>query len=318
MFVCAVVAASMTGLAQRPAVGDAAPWRAVADLQGMSRTLEDCLGPRGLVIVFWAAWSERSLDELAHLDTQRERLVKQGVGLVAINVERQVMDAASVAELRQWVAARGIGIPIIVDDGLEMFHAYGVATVPTTVLLDGHGKVALIAAGYFSGQREQLADKIDALAGVERPTPTSSDPIASPTALRRHRMGRLQLAGGRSEQARASFEAAAKADPAFVDPLVELAALALDDGDLASARRWLDKAAALVAEDGAVVRERVRLGFLAGDLSGEAAALQLRMLSARDRIAAAYAALLIDGRARAEVGTEMARARRAEARAERK
>jgi tetratricopeptide (TPR) repeat protein len=149
-------------------------------------------------------------------------------------------------------------MPVLVDDRLELFHAYGVITVPSTALVDGDGKLTYFLYGYSHEEREKLFDALDQLAGIRRQR-RAVRPTAEPAAIRRLQFGRLQLAQGRAAAARSSFEAAAQADPAFADPLVELAALALDDDDLAHARELLDRAAALHPENPGARRERARL-----------------------------------------------------------
>lgn len=272
---------------QRPAIGASAPMPALRDVQGVERPLKTLAGPRGLGVLFWAAWSERSVEELRRLDAAAEELAARGVSVVAVSVERYGVGEAELAALRQRVAGLGLHVPVLVDQSLELFHAYGVVTVPSTAIIDGNGKLAYFLYGYSHEQREELFDALDRLAGIERRR-ESRRAKAAPAAIRRLQFGRLQLAQGRVAPARSSFETAARADRTFPDPLVELAAIAIDELNASLARELLDRAAALDPEHPAARRERARL-LLVEQRGGEAHSL-LRALAANssDPVVAAY------------------------------
>ncbi|HMF94756.1 MAG TPA: redoxin domain-containing protein [Vicinamibacterales bacterium] len=245
---------------ERPAIGGPAPLLALHDLNGGPRPLADVKGRRGLVILFWAGWSDRSIEELKRLDAASADLAARGVTVAAVNVDRFALDEADATKLRGQIDGLHLRIPVLVDRGLELFHAYGVVTVPSTAVVDGRGTLSYFLYGYSHEQRESLFDAIDAVAGIVRPRAVAPRPaVAAPAAVRRLQLGRLQLQQGHADAARSSFELAAKADPTFADPLVELAALALDGGDLSAARDLLDRAAALDQQNGAMRRERARL-----------------------------------------------------------
>ncbi len=285
---CAGVTILASAATQRPAVGSLAPLPAARDLQGIETSLKQFAGPRGLVLFFWAGWSERSIEELRSLDATRQELTEHGVGVVAINVERQMMAGEQVQAVRDVVTKLGLSIPILVDEGLKLFSAYGVIAVPSTALVNGKGEVVYFLSGYSHADRVALADAIDHLAGIERSRATVAVPRAAPAALRRLQLGRLQLAGGRDAAARASFEAAAAADPNFADPIVELAALALDEGDLPRARGLLDRALATDATHRAASSERARLRVVENDPDEAQRLLENLTSSAPDPLALGY------------------------------
>lgn len=305
--VAAVLAA---GAAQRPAIGQAAPLPSLSDLEGVPRSLKDLMGARGLVLVFWAGWSDRSIDEIKRLDADRKDITEHGVGLVAVNVEHQNATAAELGSVKEKVAGLGVSMPVLVDAGLELFKAYGVISVPTTALIDAEGKLILMEAGYSATQRERLFDEIHKLAGIADTRVIPTGPQAAPAAIRRLNLGKSQLAGGRIAGAKASFEEAAAADPTFVEPLVELAALAMEEGEPARADDTLGKAAAIDAASPHVAREKVRFEFLRGSLDAAAACAQLTPLADRDPVAAAYCSTMKAEADKAQVAAAMTKARR--------
>ena len=270
---------------QRPAIGGAVAWLPAIDLQGAGQSVKEYAGPKGLVVFFWAAWSERSLEELKRLEAAQREIREHGVGIVAVNVDHE-SGAANVAAVKEKAASLGISVPVVIDDGLTLFKAYGVVSVPSTALVNDKGELAHFLAGYGNAQREELFDAIDRLAGVEHAAPAGPTVRAAPAAHRRLLFGRAQLAGGRVTAARSSFEAAAAADPAFADPLVELAALAIDEGNAAAAKEWLDKALAVDKTGAYVQTEAARLQFVAGRTAEAIAALEA--LAPREPLADAY------------------------------
>ena len=282
---------------ERPAIGAPAPLLALHDPSGRARALGDVKGRRGLVILFWAGWSDRSIEELKRLDAAAADLAARGVTIAAVNVERVAPDDADAAKLRGAIDGLHLHVPVLVDRGLELFHAYGVVTVPSTAVVDDRGALAYFLYGYSHEQREALFDAIDAVAGIVRPRAVAARPaVAAPAALRRLQLGRLQLQQGHADAARSSFELAAKADGTFADPLVELAALALDAADRAAARDLLDRAAAVDPNNRALHRERARLAALeSGSTSAEDAtrAVFADLAAHDDGVAAGYLGFLL-------------------------
>ncbi|HEV3486267.1 MAG TPA: tetratricopeptide repeat protein, partial [Vicinamibacterales bacterium] len=177
-----------------------------------------------------------------------------------------------------------------------------VVTVPSTALIDSKGRLAYFLFGYSLEEREALFDAIDATAGIKRRAPATGPRIAS-AALRRLQLGRFQLSRGQDGPARESFEQARKADETFADPLVELAALALDANDVATARGFLERALRLSADHSGARRERARLQLLEGNRDEAERALQDLAVNGGDSAAVAYLGYLLQARgdrARAE------------------
>lgn len=280
---------------ERPAIGSRVPLPVLRDAAGVEQPLARLAGPRGIALLFWAAWSERSVEALERIDGVAAEMMRHGVGVVAINVERHAMSDADLTATRALVTRLKVRMPVLIDRGLELFKAYGVVTVPSTALVDGKGTLAYFLYGYALEQREELFDALDRLAGITRVRGRAM--TAVPAAIRRLQLGRMQLAHGEAGPARESFEAAVKADPAFIDPLVELAALALDEQNLTGARAELDRAASLDASDRLLRRERARLLIIERHepRAAEAeAALGELAATGTDPIAVAYLAYVLD------------------------
>lgn len=293
-----VVAALVTpGLGQRPALGEPAPMMPLVDLDGKQRALSELSGPRGLVILFWATWSERSLAELTRLNANEKHLRDDGVAVAAVNVDHQNSGSPELARVRESVTKLALTIPVLIDDGLKLFQAYGVISVPSTALVNTKGELRYFAAGYGPSEREALFDAVDALAGRQRAAPPASLPAVPAAALRKLQAGRVEVANRRVEAAKATFSALAEADPSFVEPIVELAAIAIDERDAARADGLLTRALGLQPDHGGANRERARALFIAGNPAEAEAALQ-KISRGTDPVADAYLGFLLSGRGR--------------------
>ena len=291
-------AAAILGAAsgvQRPAIGAAAPMAPLRDLDGREVPLASLSGERGLVILFWAGWSPRSIDAMHTLESLRAEVAARGVGLAAVNVEHEHLTAEALAALRPTVAGLKVGFPILIDDRLKLFRAYGVISVPSTAVVTRDGKLAGFVAGFSASSREKIIDAIHERAGITRTV--VAPPKGAPAALRWLQLGRTELSGGRDAAARMAFERAAKADPALADPLIELAALALDAGDTAGAKALLDQGLAVEAGAPAAIREQARLEALEGRIDAAVARLEPLAAAGRDPVACEYLGLIRGGSA---------------------
>lgn len=256
---------AVPGAFQRPALMSAAPLAQVRDLSGVEHPLASFAGTRGLVLFFWATWSERSLQELAHLARRDREARERGVNTLAVNVDGQTLSNEDLDRVRTVIAASKLTVPVVVDANLKLFHAYGVVTVPSTALIDADLKLVYFAAGYAPAQQQALHERIEQLAGVTRPSMVTESPDVNAAARRWIQLGRAQVAGGRSAAARDSFAKAQIADPGSVLPVLERLALALDEGALEEAAGLADEAERLRPSLPALAPERARLQYLKGE-----------------------------------------------------
>src|SRR5262249_59479372 len=113
-------------------------------------------------------------------------LAARGVTIAAVNVDRFAPDEADATTLRARIDGLHLRVPVLVDRGLELFHAYGVVTVPSTAVVDDRGTLSYFLYGYSHAQRESLFDAIDAVAGIVRPRAGATRPAGvAPAAPRR-------------------------------------------------------------------------------------------------------------------------------------
>ncbi len=252
--------------------GDAPPPFSLADLAG--RQVESgSLAGAPAVVVFWSTWSPRSAEALADLGRLAAEHGERGLRIVAVNIDGERLGSAQRAAVREYAAARALAFPVLLDEGLAVFSAWGVMAHPTEVVLDAGGRIAYVLPGYPPSLREELEEEVRRVLGVgpARPqAPPAPVPAAGVApqgmALQHYNLGLRLLAKGDSDKALGAFRRAAAADPGFLDAALMVARLALAAGSLAEAEQLA----------GQVSPEAVNRGDL-GSLLGSLALAQGRL-----------------------------------------
>ena len=143
----------------RFAIGGPLPEVPVRTLDGEVSTLRGELGTgRRTLLNLWATWCGPCRLEMPGLEALRPRLAEQGIDVVGLNV-----DADPDADVAGYVAARGVGYPVLVagPEALEHIYATDAVTVPLSFLIDEKGVVVELLPGWSVESRRRL----EALAG---------------------------------------------------------------------------------------------------------------------------------------------------------
>jgi thiol-disulfide isomerase/thioredoxin len=117
----------------------------LVDLQGQRWTAERLKG-RAVVLNFWATWCPPCKEELPSLQTLHE--LGGGDPLVlGINVRE------TATSVRRYLAATGVGFPVVLDPQGELSKRFGVTAYPTTLLIapDGHIRWRVVGEVDWSG-----------------------------------------------------------------------------------------------------------------------------------------------------------------------
>ena len=134
----AVATGDVEGLAGKPA-----PALALKDLAGNAVTLAQFKG-RVVVIDFWATWCPPCRAGIPHLTEMARTLDKEGVTVLAVNVQ-EAADA-----VRQFAADNGMtadAMKVLLDADGAVTAAWGVGAYPTTVVVGRDGVVRKTLVG---------------------------------------------------------------------------------------------------------------------------------------------------------------------------
>lgn len=207
--------------------GMAAPPISLEAFDGSPVTLTGFPGARAILVVFWATWSAKSPELLERVEKLAVLHRGRGLAVLGVNVESPTATDAERARVKAMIGRLGLSFPVAVDRGLQVFHAYGVVAVPSSVLVAADGGVVATLAAYPIAGREEFFDLVEATAAGRPVTarPGVGGPRPNARAARYFSLGRALAARGLIDQAEGSFKKAIELDQAFVLPRIAVGQL---------------------------------------------------------------------------------------------
>lgn len=146
------VPASGTDAAE-PQSPEFAPDFTVYDAAGNEIRLSDLRG-KPVVINFWATWCPPCRAELPFFDAA---YVERGEEIVFLMIDLTDGGRETEEGVQTFLAETGYSFPVYYDTELDAAAAYGVSSIPLTVLIDAEGHVADRHLGSMS---EELLDML--------------------------------------------------------------------------------------------------------------------------------------------------------------
>lgn len=223
-------------------VGMEAPDFRLSDLARTSYRLDDLQGNKLTVVVFWATWSENSQKALQQMQELKQRYGAGGLSVIGVNVDRQDMNEAALANVKQLIERQKITVPVLIDHGLAVFDSYGVIAVPSLVVLDRSRVIRRELSGYPLVGADSLKQYLEATF-ENRPQAVSVAGGYQPDkkAVRLWNMGKSSMRSERTvAQAEGWFVKAIAADPSFTQPYLSLGTLYYQQHKLADARKQFE------------------------------------------------------------------------------
>ncbi|WP_078596967.1 thiol-disulfide oxidoreductase ResA [Evansella clarkii] len=114
--------------------GDIAPNFRVQDPAGNILELEELRG-NGVYVNFWATYCSFCRDKMKYMNEHYKEYEKLGVEVVNVNVDESTLRVERHQERHQ------LDFPLYIDRDMLVSNAYGVASLPTTFLIDENGNV---------------------------------------------------------------------------------------------------------------------------------------------------------------------------------
>jgi len=107
------------------------------------------------ILEFWASWCAPCREAMPHMDRLYRQYRSKGLSVIAINVDENPNDALSIiAQLRPQFS-------VAWDPYGEVQNAYGVNTLPTTVILDATGQPLMRLSGYAPENQRLIHHQIE-------------------------------------------------------------------------------------------------------------------------------------------------------------
>jgi tetratricopeptide (TPR) repeat protein len=224
---------------------------------------------KALIVVFWATWSKRSLEQLDDLQEFYNLHREDGVEVVAINVEKDELNPAATDSIRQFYNSRNYTFPMIVDEGLELFYTFGVISVPSTALVDSTGILRFGPAGYSLTTKVQLFDSALMLLGLEvtgiSHVSLTDGHRPDKRALRYYNLGLKLYLNSRDQMALTNLHKSISLDSLFAGPVRLIGSVWLKQGNLDSANKYINSALTLDSLDVNTITDKAKSLLLIGD-----------------------------------------------------
>src|SRR5262249_6408897 len=108
--------------------------------QGADRSQLDLSSLRGrpVVLDFWATWGGPCQAELPIINAIADRYKDRGLAVVGVNTSDEDGFAAV------YVRKKGLGFPMVYDEGNTIAKQYGVTTLPTLIVVSKEGKIVAV------------------------------------------------------------------------------------------------------------------------------------------------------------------------------
>jgi thiol-disulfide isomerase/thioredoxin len=154
----AIAALAVFGLASHPLSGRAAPALPSERLAGAPATLASLLagtGGRPALVVFWASWCGPCAREAPALERFSQSPAGKG-RIVGVDWSDALSGAHAFVRQYRW------SFPVLRDGEGTVGNAYRLTGLPTTFVVDAHGRIRAVLRGPQSERSLQTA-----LAGVE-------------------------------------------------------------------------------------------------------------------------------------------------------
>lgn len=146
------------------AEGTRAPSFTVPDIFDRKVDMGQYLGKAPVVLSFWSIYCDSCVDEMVALQKLENKYQGQGLVIFAVNEDLKVPKDRIRRFVERLEKFRGkITYPLLFDEDSRIFKAFGVATLPTLILIDRQGDVAGYSRGFDPEEEPQLLARIETL-----------------------------------------------------------------------------------------------------------------------------------------------------------
>jgi peroxiredoxin len=111
------------------------------DLENKEFSLSDFKG-KPVILFFWTTWCPYCRGELKQLNTMHAQFLRDGVELVAINIEEPA------AKVQRFMGSYPFSYRVLLDTDAKVAGAFGVLGVPTYILINKEGCI-VFNSNYF-------------------------------------------------------------------------------------------------------------------------------------------------------------------------
>jgi len=125
-------------------------------LDGQTHQLSAYAG-KVILVSFWATWCPECIFEMPSLQALSKALADSDFILLTINVGEDQ------ERVRSFAQQHNLNFPILLDQDLKTYKKWPVLGVPTSFVIDQHGKIAYSVVGAIDWSNQVTVSKIRAL-----------------------------------------------------------------------------------------------------------------------------------------------------------
>lgn len=149
---CATVARVDAGQLK---VGDQFPSLSQFQLEG---SMPDSLKGKVVLVDFWASWCGPCKSSFPAMEQLQKEYGDKGLVILAVNLDDKK------SEMEDFLKKNSVSFTVVRDSQKKLVAAASIASMPSSFLLDGEGKVAAVHNGFHGdGTKKKYADEIEAL-----------------------------------------------------------------------------------------------------------------------------------------------------------
>lgn len=180
------------------------------------------------VVLFWATWSPRSKSALAVWEKYSKEYSDQSLTIITINADNQRMETDDLRRIDTFIEDNNVGLPVVIDNNLDLFNETGVMVNPTTLFLKNDGTLAYKLASFPTSATLDLKEALELHLGIapeEVETDESElEPVYQPrnNAQLYYNLAVNLGKKGFPKKARERFVVSLQRDPQYPDPLAAL------------------------------------------------------------------------------------------------
>lgn len=137
--------------------GDPAPDLAAFNLEGK---LPEGLKDKVVLLDFWASWCDPCRDSFPVMDALQKQYGPRGFVIIAVNVDEKK------ADMEEFLKKNPVTFNVVRDAKQKLVEKAGIATMPTSILIDRAGKVRFVHSGFRGVEtRRKYESEIESLLG---------------------------------------------------------------------------------------------------------------------------------------------------------
>jgi peroxiredoxin len=156
MTIVAALSAPIAAWSAQSLIDDHAPDFALKNITGKNLRLSEYRG-EVVLLSFWSTTCGRCRDQLSVVNDLFVAHREQGLQVLSISIDHEARDA------RKTAADLDLNIPVLLDDEHVVSRLYDLGTLPLTVLIDHHGTVRQIYAGFQRGDGQRYRTELEKL-----------------------------------------------------------------------------------------------------------------------------------------------------------